>query len=215
MRKKAIVLIYGILAGIAIGIGSLAFIFATISSIDVVSKLIGSILFSVGLLCVCSFSMFLYTGKIGYAVDNKLSYLVDLLIGFIGNFIGACGFGYLCGLIPGVKSRAEVISESRDILANEEPWWTSLILGLICGILVFLAVDIFKRKPGVIGTIGLILCVTTFVFIGSEHCIANIVYFSMANHWTLGTFCNIMIVVLGNSLGAIMIRSMIKFCEKV
>jgi formate/nitrite transporter FocA (FNT family) len=213
MKKKAMTFVYGILAGISIGIGSLAFVVATMSECGSLQKLIGSALFSVGLLCVCSFAMFLYTGKIGYAIDNKPAFLSDLAIGLAGNFVGAVGFGYLCGLVPGVKARAEAIAASRDVLSGGEQWWMSLVLGVICGMLVFLAVDVFKRKPGAVGALGLVLAVTTFVFVGSEHCIANMAYFSMANHWTAGTLCNTLLVALGNSLGALLLRSMIKFCE--
>ena len=53
-----------IAAGAAIGIGSTIFL-------SVENKIVGALLFSLGLFLVCSFGMFLFTGKIGYVISNK------------------------------------------------------------------------------------------------------------------------------------------------
>ena len=52
-------LIKGIYAGFMIGVGAIAFL-------SVSDKVLGSFLFSIGLLTVCMYGMNLYTGKIGY-----------------------------------------------------------------------------------------------------------------------------------------------------
>lgn len=212
------ILVLGILAGISIGIGSLAFVAAkSVGVNDIISKLCGSALFSLGLLAVCSFGFYLYTGKIGYAVDNKPSCLLDLLVGFIGNFIGAFGFGYLCSSVDSFRETAYQISIERatvvDAYNGNRFWYINIVLGIICGILVFIAVDIFKKKQSVIGLVGLILAVTIFVFVGSEHCIANIAYFSIGNCWNASTVTNVFLVAVGNSIGSILFRSLQKLTE--
>lgn len=203
------IFVFGVLAGISIGLGALAFVVAKSFGADICAQLAGSALFAVGLLAVCSFGMYLYTGKIGYALDNKPAYLLDLLIGLSGNFIGAAGFGFLCSFNDKFKTGANAIAAVRAT----ESWYISLVLGIVCGILVFIAVDIFKRKPGAVGVLGLILAVMTFVFVGSEHCIANIAYFSMGQAWTWGLAFNVLLVALGNSIGALGFRGLLKLAE--
>ena len=64
MKKCCNYLIRGIYAGLMIGIGGTIFL-----SVD--NKIMGSFLFSIGLLMICMYNMNLYTGKIGYVVVNK------------------------------------------------------------------------------------------------------------------------------------------------
>ena len=57
----------GILAGLSISIGCIAFL----SSGD---KIIGSLFFVIGLFMILNFNFNLFTGKVCYALDNKFSY---------------------------------------------------------------------------------------------------------------------------------------------
>jgi len=204
-----------VLAGVMIALGGLAYVACCAYETTGVGKILGSVLFSAGLLSVCAFGLFLYTGRIGYAFEKKADYLLALLVGYLGNIIGACGIGYLCfATAPFTSGKmgavVEGISSSRDILNQGETWYSALLLGVLCGILVFVGVDLFKRKPGVIGTIALILAVTVFVVGGTEHCIANMFYFSAANHWNGGTLLDIALVTLGNSLGSLFYWGLLK-----
>ncbi|OPZ34312.1 MAG: putative formate transporter 1 [Tenericutes bacterium ADurb.BinA155] len=197
-----------ILAGVMIALGGLAYVACCAYETTGVGKIIGSILFATGLLAVCAFGLFLYTGRIGYAFEKKADYLLALLVGYLGNIVGACGVGYFCfATAPFTSGKmgdvVATIANSRDILAGGETWYSALLLGVLCGVLVFVGVDLFKRKPGVIGTLALIFAVATFVVGGTEHCIANMFYFSAANHWNGGTVVDILLVTLGNSLGSL------------
>ena len=200
----------GIAAGASIGLGGLAFLACkSFAEPAVIGHVAGSFMFSIGLLCVCSFGFFLFTGKIGYVFDNKPNYLLDLLFGYLGNIVGAVAIGYICYGANCVPYVVQVIVELRT---NEGPL-APLLLGFICGIFVYFAVDLFKKKPGVIGTLGLIFAVAGFVVVGSEHCIANMFYFSAANAWGWEAILNILIVTIGYSLGAIAMRQLVKLAE--
>lgn len=59
--------IYALLAGIMIGIGSIIYL-----SCD--NKYIGAFLFGFGLFTILTFEFNLYTGKVGYATENKSTY---------------------------------------------------------------------------------------------------------------------------------------------
>ena len=82
MLKKYLSYIFrGMFAGIMIGIGGVVFL-------SLNNKILGATFFSIGLLVICMFDMYLYTGKIGYVISNKLSYAILLIFTLIGNFIG-------------------------------------------------------------------------------------------------------------------------------
>jgi formate transporter len=90
-----------------------------------------------------------------------------------------------------------------------------LIMGVFCGMLVFLAVAIWKKSENWgIKAAGLILCVWTFVVTGTEHCIANMFYYALAGSWTLGIFLDVVIVILGNSLGSLIVYYLFRLVEK-
>ena len=215
MKRFLKTVLLGIAAGACIGLGGLAFLACKAQpEAGAFGHVLGSFMFSIGLLCVCSFGFFLFTGKIGYVFDNKKSYLLDLLAGYLGNIIGAEAIGYICFAIPAFRTgamgaTAYGIAQTRV----NEGFFAPLMWGFICGIFVYVAVDLFKKKPGVTGTLALIFAVAAFVVIGSEHCIANMFYFSAANCWNWQTILNVLLVTIGNSLGSIAIRQLVKLTE--
>lgn len=66
-------------AGIAIAIGTIAYL-----SVD--NKIVGSALFSIGLISVLLLKWNLYTGKIGYAKKSDALLMATV---FLGNIIGS------------------------------------------------------------------------------------------------------------------------------
>ena len=217
MSKTIKTFILGIGAGAAIGVGS--FLFTICASYSL--KTLGCALFSVGLFTVCFFSLFLYTGKIGYLLDNKekKKYAFDLLVGYIGNIVGAVLLGYVLRFIflsfpnqttEGIKKI--VASRMVDIGQGGSPFVKQLGSSFFCGTLVYLAVHFWKKKWNFMLRTGiLVLCVFLFVYFGFEHCIANMFYFSYGNAWNLQSIVNILIVTIGNSLGALMLRLVVTF----
>jgi formate/nitrite transporter FocA (FNT family) len=212
MKRIGKVLVLGILAGLFIGLGGFAFV-ACVAYGGEAGKIYGSLAFSVGLFMVCFFGANLYTGKIGFAFENRSwSNALDLFVMLIGNAIGSIGLGYLVyGAVVNLGSQdllntAVKISANRCILTPQggcENWYSSLLLAVLCGMLVFLAVKLYKDGPNFgVKILGLVMCVFTFVVSGTEHCIADMFYFSMGNSWSLGSFLNILLGILGNSLGA-------------
>ena len=87
--------VYGIIAGICIGIGGIVYL-----SSD--NSVVGAFLFSIGLLSILYFRLQLFTGKIGYIFINKPSYAIELILTWIGNFIGTF---FAAVLIPAYSIR--------------------------------------------------------------------------------------------------------------
>lgn len=197
MKKCCNYLIRGIYAGLMIGIGGTIFL-----SVD--NKVIGSFLFSIGLLMICMYNMNLYTGKIGYVVVNKRSYLIELLFTLIGNFIGTyvLALGILNTRFSSIGDKAKVIC---DMKLNDN-LISILILSCLCGILMYIAVNNYKKHSTSIGKyMGIFMCVMVFILSGFEHSVANMFYFSVSNMLSWNTLLYLFVMVMGNSIGAILI----------
>lgn len=213
----------GILAGVAIGLGGFLNLLM-LSFNNEALKFLGGFLFSIGLFTVCFFGFHLYTGRVGYVTDNDRSYGLSLFLMFLGNVIGAVGFGYLMRL-TGIatdgmlKDIVPLVSSNKIIAVNGNSGQSALkmiIYSFFCGILVFLAVDIFKKsKNWFIKVGGLVICVALFVITGMEHCIADMFYFAINNTYAnfMPAFFAIVLATAGNTLGAIASRMVVKHIE--
>ena len=196
-KKYSDYLIKGIYAGIMIGIGGTVYL-------SVENPVAGSFLFSIGLLMICMYGMNLYTGKIGYILINKIEYVYELLLSLLGNFIGTFLVGKLILLtrFNGISERALNMSKMK----LDDNVFSIFILAMFCGMLMYIAVNNYKKVTTEIGKyIGIFLCVMVFILCGFEHCVANMYYFSVASAYTLKTFLYLIIMVLGNSVGSVII----------
>lgn len=196
-NKNIITLIKAIYAGIFIGIGGTAYL-----ALD--NKVIGSILFSIGLLTICIYNMNLYTGKIGYIIERKKGYITELLITLIGNFIGAS----LTGLIVRLTRYNNYIDKAKSLVETKlnDNLLSIFILSIFCGILMYIAVNNYKKETNTLSKYILIFfSVIVFILSGFEHCIANIFYFAVSLSINTKVLLYLLIMIIGNSLGSIII----------
>ena len=205
------VLLFGIFAGLAIGLGSLVFTVVSAYAKSAAGLIFASALFSVGLILVCTLGLQLYTGKVGVVFDDREKLkenAINLPIMLVGNAIGAFAFGIICHFIfmnvPDVADRILAISNGKT--ASD----TVFLQGIFCGALVYIAVYFFKNlKNYAMKIIGIITAVTLFVYCGFQHCIANMFYFGMAFNWNIDMLWNLLIVILTNSIGALLVRCLV------
>lgn len=192
------ILFKSFLAEIMIAIGGTVFL-------SIENKVIGASLFSIGLFGVLIYNLNLYTGKIGYLITNfNLKYIKELIITLIGNFIGACSVGFILRY----TRIYDKIYEKSLILANtklNDNILSIFILSIFCGLLMYYAVNGFKKQTDFGKYLVVYLGVAVFILCGFEHCIANMYYFSVADIWSLKTLGYTGIMVLGNSLGSFII----------
>lgn len=204
MKYNIEILIKSILAGIMIGIGGTIYL-----SLD--NKIVGSILFAIGLFIIVVYGFNLYTGKIGYLINNfNKKYIRELIITLIGNFIGT----FFVGFILRYTRTYNMISEKAKTLADiklNDTLISILILSFFCGILMYLAVNTYKEVKDIGKYLAVFLGVIVFILCGFEHCIANMYYFSVSSTWSLNTLLYLLVMILGNSLGGILIP----LCNKV
>lgn len=197
------ILINAVLAGLFIGLAGTVYL-------SVPNQFAGSFLFGFGLLTIVCYGFKLYTGAIGYLVNqgrNTLKYAGNLVIIWIGNWIGT----WLVGTMLQYSRVGEALARKAAGLCavkSADNWMSLLILGFFCGMLMYLAVESFRRKeeipaPGRI--LMVLLCVMIFILSGFEHCIADMFYFSAAGAWNAKTFKVILIITAGNSLGGFLL----------
>ena len=173
--------------------------------LSIENKVIGASLFSIGLFGVLIYNLNLYTGKIGYLITNfNLKYIKELIITLIGNFIGACSVGFILRY----TRIYDKIYEKSLMLANtklNDNILSIFILSIFCGLLMYYAVNGFKKQTDFGKYLVVYLGVAVFILCGFEHCIANMYYFSVADIWSLKTLGYTGIMVLGNSVGSFII----------
>lgn len=204
MKHNIEILIKSILAGIMIGIGGTIYL-----SLD--DKIVGSILFAIGLFIIVVYSFNLYTGKIGYLINNfNKKYIRELIITLIGNFIGTLFVGFILKYTRIYTMISEKAKTLADIKLNDT-LISILILSFFCGILMYLAVNTYKEVKDIGKYLAVFLGVIVFILCGFEHCIANMYYFSVSSTWSLNTLLYLLVMILGNSLGGILIP----LCNKV
>ena len=191
-------------SGLCIGLGGTVYL-----SCD--NKLLGSFLFGLGLFTILNFGFNLFTGKVGYFVNHKPSYLGFLAIVWIGNFAGT----FLFAKMMAATRYADVLVAKADALCKikdaDNPV-SLLVLGIFCGMLMFIAADGFKTVQNVVGqAVVVFLPVMVFILSGFEHCIADMFYFSLANDFSLSMFRALIVISVGNAVGGGLIPLMKKF----
>ncbi len=169
-----------IIAGLLIGLG-------VIINTQPQPQILGAFLFSFGLLTIIHLKLPLYTGKVGFLQDNLFLILLFNLIG-----IGLT-FGAYCIANPGFYKALAAIAAVKF----EKTYLQMLFGGIFCGMLIHFAV---KCKVSYLTSMAVII----FILIGAEHCIADFPYLLTALSFSnIGKFC---MVILGNSIGAILIE---------
>ncbi len=187
-------LILSIYSGLCIGLGGTVYL-----SCD--NKVLGSFLFGLGLFTILNFGFNLFTGKVGYFVKNKPCYWGFLGIVWLGNFIGTFLFARMIALTRygaalQAKASALCLVKDGDSIAS------LLILGIFCGMLMFIAADGFKSIENQIGKVVVVfLPVMVFILSGFEHCIADMFYFSLAGDFSSLMLKSLLVITVGNSIG--------------
>ena len=181
----------GVLAILSVGIGCIVFL-----SCD--NVYVGAILFSVALLTVCIMKFSLFTGKIGYIVENfNKEHLLLCIACLRGNVVGALVIGAIAKLgLPDLEIKAGMLVAGK---LTQTPIQT-IIRALFCGVIIHIAVHMYNHKDSLA---GIILGIPTFILSGFEHSIADMFYFVLASSFTLESALFIVFVIIGNSLGGI------------
>lgn len=202
MRKG--IFVKSLYAGILIGLASLLYI-------SVENAYIGSLLFSFGLLVICAEGLYLYTGKVGYLCREK-HYFKTVGLTLFGNILGIALISFM-GLFAkrGLSITASLLVESK--LSNGVV--EAFILAIFCGMMMYIGVEGYRRvKSDAAKVVIVIFAVMIFILAKFEHSIANMAYFIVAKSFTLKSLFYIIIMILGNAVGANMLSFIDKTIDK-
>jgi formate/nitrite transporter FocA (FNT family) len=190
--------IFGILAGISISIGGTVFL-----SLD--NKVLGAVFFTVGLFTVCTFGFDLFTGKVCYVFDRDLPYALSVIVMWAGNFVGAWLTAFaesLTRIGPALQEKAAAMCTVK----SDDSFLSLFILGIFCDILIYIGVDGYNKNPHEVGKyLSLLFGATVFILCGTEHCVADMYYFSIADMWNPHTLLCLLVISLGNAFGGVLL----------
>ena len=191
MNQKLTFFSRAFLAGIMIGIGD-------VINAMCENRVVGALLFGLGLLCILHNGFYLYTGKIGvvWTAPDKKKEILNLLFGIIFNIVGV--LLVVKAYMIANADFAEKVTNTAQTLSSQSA--LSCFLGAIfCGILMTVATVSYRRENMVAETIITLFCVMVFILAGFKHCIANatMLLFTDCN------YVNYVMMIAGNTLGSL------------
>lgn len=217
----------GILAGAFIGLGGLYFalVKSDASFSFATGQVLGGLTFSLGLLLVVVAGAELFTGNnlLAMAWADKKITTAELLKNWGGvcgaNFVGAVGLAVLVFLSGHANLNDGAIAEVYLNIAAAKcnlPFWTAFFRGMLCNVLVCMAVWMALAGRSVVDkAVAIVFPISAFVAAGFEHSIANMYFIPLAMllqasgessaaagaiTW-LGFIGNLIPVILGNLVG--------------
>ncbi|WP_025724823.1 formate/nitrite transporter family protein [Acholeplasma granularum] len=205
MKKHIQTILSAVMAGSLIAIAGTIYLFLKSDG----KGILGAFLFGFGLLTVVSLNFKLYTGRVGYLIDNDKKYMIEILLIILGNMIG----GLLIASILYLSNYQVIIDQAKAVVDIKLSRNILEIFGLsiLCGMMMYLGVDGYKRAKNDTAKVVInIFAVAIFVILGFEHSIANIFYFYLANQWSWYMVIAYIIMILGNGLGAILLNGIEK-----
>jgi len=219
-------LMLSVLAGAFIGIGALYFVVirSDASLGFAASSVLGGVGFSLGLLLVIVAGAELFTGNnllVMAWADRRIT-TSELLrnwgVVLVGNCLGAVGFALLVYLSGHTALNDGAVGEKYVSIALAKcqlPFWTAFTKGVLCNVLVCLAVWMATAGRTVVDkAVAVVFPISAFVAAGFEHSVANLYLFPVALlvqasgaggatgtvTWT-GIVGNLTAVILGNVVG--------------
>ena len=190
-----------VLAGISIGLGGLVFL-----AVD--NRVAGAALFTIGLFVVCTFGLHLFTGKVCYALENDRAFALALPVIWLGNLAGtglSAGCANLTRLAPALREKAASLCQIK----LDDSLFSLFLLGILCNILIYIAVEGYKSNPHELGKyLSLFFGVMIFILCGTEHCVADMFYFWMAGLWSGRAILSVLIITLGNAVGGVLFATL-------
>ena len=196
--------IQSMLAGALIGLGDTVYVFNE-------NHIVGSFLFSLGLLSILVKGYPLYTGRIGYVErpSDLWNFPKGMLPIVICNFIG---IAIVCSAVNATRLNLTAIDAIVEAKVAQN-WLSALVLSWGCGVMMYLAVNGWRKTSN---PLLVIMPIMFFILCGFEHCIANYGYFWMwitadgfANvaerivQLPAGFCTNLLIMIVGNALGSL------------
>lgn len=210
MKKYLMIFISSIFAGFCIVFGATCYLTCA-SQGTYPLKVCGSFMFGIGLFTIIHFGFWLYTGKVGYALDNKPKYIIDLIICLLGNLIGVILLSLVLKQTPIITDSIKELSKTLVHNKQNEKWYQVLLLAMMCGVMIYLAVEGHKKCEYPLGKVLFaFMPISLFILCGFEHVVANACYYTYAGVFNAKVFGYFILMALGNAIGSLIFDGTIK-----
>ncbi len=187
------------ISGIVLGLFCIGFVFS-------MNSFISYLCLGMGLLISMLYGYDSFLIQMPYVLENKIINIVEVLISFIGNFVGILLIALMMKLIPSdvlvtYNQNLDLIEESL----NNLNYLYILILGFLSGIIIYFGINTYKKAEQPIARfLALFICGALVTYLGNI-----IVPFQM---FYLGAFLfkgnlvgKFFTIVLANILGELLI----------
>ncbi len=221
-----------VLAGAFIALGGMFATVVTAGAAEAlpfgVVRLLGGLVFSLGLVLVIVGGAELFTGNnliIMAVARGRMPYsrmLKNWLVVYVGNFVGAIGTALLVFWSGQATLGDGAVGANALAIATakcELPFFQALVRGVLCNALVCLAVWLcFSARSTTDRVVSIVLPITAFVAGGFEHVVANMYFIPLglflktgpggidaealaALNWSNFAVVNLVPVTIGNVIG--------------
>jgi formate/nitrite transporter len=219
----------GVLAGGFIGLGAMFFtlVVSDAALSFAVARLLGGVVFSLGLILVIVAGAELFTGNnllVMATVAGRIPvsrFLQNMVVIYVANLIGAVGLAGLVALSGHWQAGGAAVGKAAVGIAAAKcalPFGEAFFKGVLCNILVCLAVWVAMAGRTVTDKVlAIVFPIAAFVACGFEHSVANMYFIPLgvflseqavasgasnlpALHW-IGLARNLLPVTLGNLVG--------------
>lgn len=218
----------GILAGICISLGSALFLVVT----NLAGKFAAGLVFPLGMLLILNLGYFLYTGKVCFLFNHlkrgpNLHYSLQLLVGLIGNLLGAFIIGAVLSFvfdkvtafketIDGNEVVTTIVEYGRTVIEGKvsNHLGKVFVLAILCNILIYFCVEGFSKVENqFVKHLIVFLTIGTFNILGFEHAIADMFYISFGGYYGSDSLIFLLVVIAGNTVGGLIIPLVVKLIK--
>lgn len=193
-------------SGVMIGVGGTAFLFA-LNLFGDWGRLIGSVLFSLGILAIVMFDMKLFTGLISDMPEMGAKNWWKLPVCFIGNMVGVIFAAVLVYYSPLADMVVPQAQEMMSVKLDAELWGLkALASSILCGFLITLSIGAVNYAPRkkLSTTVGVMFPIIVFAFCGFDHSVANTLYIYFLG-FSGKAVLYLLVCVVGNVLGGVIL----------
>ena len=194
-------------SGLVIGIGGVASLLAN-NIYGNAGRLIGAILFTVGIYAIVMYEMKLFTGMVASIPKMGIKNMWQLPVCFLGNIIGVGVIAVLAYFSP-VKDYA--LPQAQALMLgklNAEFWYLrAFCSSILCGALITLSVWSVQYAPkkNLSAALGVVFPIAVFAFCGFDHSVADMLYIYYLGEWSWKIIPYCLLSIAGNIVGGIIL----------
>ena len=169
---------------------------------------LGAFMFAIGLLTILIFQFNLFTGKAGLLAQRQIK-VIPLIDIWWGNFMGCALCGEMIKYTPVGYELADAAAAITAVRISNL-WFENILLGILCGVLMFIAVRAYKEAPYIT-----ILSVASFILLGANHCVADMAYMILAANGEMffPALAAMLFTSIGNVIGCNLIPLTIRYSQ--